>query len=158
MKIIGQGDLPPNRFGHTSVVYNNSLYCFGGWNGHFTMDDIYQYSFETNIWYDIKKQKGEKPLCRYWHSAVIIKSKMYVFGGVDTQQTWFDDLYSYDIEKRFWTKEIVTGEVPKARTFHWAIANGNIMYLLGGFDGSRLNDMHSIALPMNLFEEDSLRI
>lgn len=32
------------------------------------------------------------------------------------------------------------------------------MYLLGGFDGSRLNDMHCIALPLNLHEEDSLRI
>jgi len=32
------------------------------------------------------------------------------------------------------------------------------MYLLGGFDGSRLNDMHNIALPLSLYEEDSLRI
>ena len=32
------------------------------------------------------------------------------------------------------------------------------MYLLGGFDGAWLNDMHTIALPMNLFEEDSIRI
>ena len=102
MKIIGAGDIPLNWFGHTSVIYNNSLYTFGGWNGHFTLDEIYQYSFETNIWYDIKKQKGEKPLCWYWHSAVIINSKMYIFGGVDTKQTWFDDLFSYDIEKWFW--------------------------------------------------------
>ena len=28
------------------------------------------------------------------------------------------------------------------------------MYLLGGFDGSRLNDMHNIALPLSLHEED----
>jgi len=83
-KIVGLGELPPNRFGHTSIVYTGSLYCFGGWNGHYTMDDIYQYSFETNIWYDIKKVKGEKPLCRYRHSAVIVNSKMYIFGGVDT--------------------------------------------------------------------------
>ena len=32
---------------------------------------------------------------------------------------------------------------------------GNIMYLIGGFDGSRLNDIHHIALPMSLFEDDS---
>jgi len=52
----------------------------------------------------------------------------------------------------------VTGVVPNARTFHRAVCFSNIMYLLGGFDGSRLNDMHNIALPMNLYEEDSLRI
>jgi len=44
----------------------------------------------------------------------MINSKMYIFGGVDTKQTRFDDLYSYDIEKRFWQKEFVTGNVPRA--------------------------------------------
>ena len=29
------------------------------------------------------------------------------------------------------------------------------MYVLGGFDGSRLNDLHHIALPVSLSEEDS---
>jgi len=32
---------------------------------------------------------------------------------------------------------------------------GSIMYVIGGFDGTRLNDIHHIALPISLFEEDS---
>jgi hypothetical protein len=32
---------------------------------------------------------------------------------------------------------------------------GNIMYVIGGFDGARLNDIHHIAMPMSLYEEDS---
>ena len=28
------------------------------------------------------------------------------------------------------------------------------MYVVGGFDGARLNDMHHIALPTHLYEED----
>ena len=28
------------------------------------------------------------------------------------------------------------------------------MYVIGGFDGARLNDMHHIALPTHLYEED----
>ncbi len=67
-------------------------------------------------------------------------------------------MFSFDIDKRFWVQEEVSGTVPKARTFHRAVGFGNIMYLLGGFDGSRLNDMHNIALPLSLYEEDSLRI
>jgi hypothetical protein len=31
----------------------------------------------------------------------------------------------------------------------------NIMYVVGGFDGTRLNDIHHIAIPSNLYEEDS---
>jgi hypothetical protein len=29
------------------------------------------------------------------------------------------------------------------------------MYVLGGFDGTRLNDLYHIAMPVSLFEEDS---
>jgi hypothetical protein len=32
---------------------------------------------------------------------------------------------------------------------------GNIMYVIGGFDGARLNDIHHIAMPVSLYEEDS---
>ena len=31
----------------------------------------------------------------------------------------------------------------------------SVMYIVGGFDGSRLNDIHHIALPSSLDEEDS---
>jgi len=43
-KIEGEGTQPLNRFGHSAVIYNHYMYIFGGWNGHDTMDDIYQYS------------------------------------------------------------------------------------------------------------------
>lgn len=150
-KIIGCGETPSNRFGHTACVYDHSLFIFGGWNGHFTMDDIFQYSFASNYWYEIKRTK---PLSRYRHSAVMVNQKMYIFGGVDTTKQRFNDFYSYDVEKRLWIKEETMGDIPKARTFHRAVSFGNIMYLLGGFDGNRLNDMHIIALPVSLYEED----
>jgi hypothetical protein len=66
--------MPLNRFGHTAVVYEHSMFIFGGWNGHDTMDDIYQYSFckfklylriiyfiASNYWYEIKRVKGARP-------------------------------------------------------------------------------------------------
>ena len=90
------------------------------------MDDIFQYSFASNYWYEIKKTK---PLSRYRHSAVMVNQKMYIFGGVDTSKQRFNDFYSYDVEKRLWVKEEPTGDIPKARTFHRAVSFGNIMYL-----------------------------
>ena len=29
-----------SRFGHTTAIYEHSMYVFGGWNGTDTMDDI----------------------------------------------------------------------------------------------------------------------
>ena len=85
---------------------------------------------------------------------------MYIFGGVDTKQLRYNDLYSYDVERRNWTLEEPEGTIPRARTFHKCVSFNNIMYLLGGFDGQRLNDMYYIALSGSLIEEDgqSLRI
>jgi hypothetical protein len=68
----------------------------------------------------------------------------------------YNDIFTYEFEKRKWTK-IETdraGQDPQPRTFHRAVIFGNIMYIIGGFDGQRLNDMHHIALPTHLYEED----
>jgi hypothetical protein len=67
----------------------------------------------------------------------------------------FNDLYSYEFEKRKWTCVVVSGIAPQPRTFHRAVMFRNIMYIVGGFDGTRLNDIHHIAIPSNLYEEDS---
>lgn len=69
-ELKGDGIMPLNRFGHTAIVYEHSMFVFGGWNGHDTMDDIYQYSFRkyyiliriaSNYWYEIKRVKGIRP-------------------------------------------------------------------------------------------------
>ena len=103
-QIKGNGDSPLNRFGHTAIIYDHSMYIFGGWNGHDTLDDLYQYSFASNYWYEIRRIKGEKPLPRYRHCAVVCNQNLYIFGGVDTSQQRFNDIYSFDIEKRYWAK------------------------------------------------------
>lgn len=73
---------------------------------------------------------------------------MVIFGGVDVEQKRFNDVFSYDCEKHSWSVYQTLGDIqPQARTFHRAVAYNHIMYILGGFDGSRLNDMHLLPLP-----------
>jgi len=78
------GTQPLNRFGHAAVVCNNSMFVIGGWNGHDTMDDIYQYSFPSKLWFEIRRLKGVRPKPRYRHIAVVMKKTIFIFGGVDT--------------------------------------------------------------------------
>lgn len=47
------------RFGHVAVTYEHFMYVFGGWDGQNCLDDLYQYSFETNIWYELRRFSGE---------------------------------------------------------------------------------------------------
>ena len=153
-QIHAEGTQPLNRFGHAAVVCQNSMFVIGGWNGHDTMDDIYQYSFPSKLWFEIRRLKGVRPKPRYRHCAVALKNTIFIFGGVDTSQQRFNDLFSYETETRKWSEIESKGQVPQQRTFHKAVIFSNVMYVVGGFDGSRLNDLFHIALPGSLDIEE----
>lgn len=40
----------------------------------------------------------------------------------------------------------MSGKIPSSRTFHRALVFTDEMYILGGFDGKRQNDLHVIKL------------
>ena len=35
------------------------MYVFGGWDGMNCLDDLFQYSYVTNIWYEIRRCFGD---------------------------------------------------------------------------------------------------
>ena len=63
-------------------------------------------------------------------------------------------MFSYECENRKWSQIDTTGMVPQQRTFHKAVIFNNIMYVVGGFDGTRLNDLCHIALPGSMDIEE----
>lgn len=92
------------------------MYVFGGWNGYNTLDELYTYSFASNYWY-LEKCRT-KPPSRYRHASTLIGCCIYIFGGVDTNMTRFDDLYEYNCETRDWKFIETAGNTPTPRTFH----------------------------------------
>jgi hypothetical protein len=70
---------PPERYHHSLVVFEGSIYVFGGYEGY---DDIHEYRFGTRTW-SIVNTKGAPPSPRWGHCAVQVKRYMYVFGGCD---------------------------------------------------------------------------
>lgn len=140
------GNIPPARFGHTSVVYEHNIFVFGGWDGHNTLDDLYQYSLTSKTWVEVRLTSGIKPSPRYRHSCVVFEDSLFIFGGVNKTQTRYNDLYEYSVNRREWSSKRVTGKCPSSRTFHTAVMNWDVMYMLGGFDGKRKNDLHAIKL------------
>lgn len=74
-----------NRFGHVAVSYQNSMYVFGGWDGTNCLDDLYEYSYVTNLVYEIRRWSGIKPKPRYRHEALVYNDDVFIFGGVDYQ-------------------------------------------------------------------------
>lgn len=57
-----------------------------------------------------------------------------------------------------WKRIIVSGEGPTSRSFHRSVIFEGFMYILGGFDGVRKNDMYRINLDLVQVHSESDRI
>ena len=50
-EVLGEGDIPTGRSGHTAVVYKDLMVMFGGMKDITKeTNDMYSYSFSTNLW------------------------------------------------------------------------------------------------------------
>jgi N-acetylneuraminic acid mutarotase len=74
---------PTGRRSHSSFVYENLLYIFGGYNGvtdaHY--DDIHRYEPITNTWSKLMVGGSPRPCPRRRQSCVLILDKLFLFGG-----------------------------------------------------------------------------
>lgn len=48
----GRGNPPSPRHSHSAVVYNDSMYIFGGYDGKYK-NDFFRFNFLTNEWSEI---------------------------------------------------------------------------------------------------------
>ena len=145
-QIKTEGAIVKGRFGHTASVYKDSMFIFGGWDGWACLDDFLEYSFTTNIFYEIRRASGKRPSPRYRHDSIVINKKLYVYGGVDHHQKRFNDLSEFCFEQKTWTSVSFPGCIPSKRSFHRISSYENMIFLVGGFDGKRLNDMYALNI------------
>lgn len=147
------GDIPTPRFGHTANVYKNSFFMFGGWNGYETVDELFYFSMISNIWYEVRLVCGTKPNGRYRHSSVIFGQSLFIFGGVDQKQKKYNDLYEFLIEKNEWRLIETKGlSMPSPRSFHQMENYENRVFIFGGNDEKKLNDLFFMIIRKFFFE------
>ena len=51
------------------------------------------YFVATQLWFEVRRLKGNRPKPRYRHSAVAMNNTIFIFGGVDTNPERFNDLF-----------------------------------------------------------------
>ena len=118
---------------------------FGGWDGNITLSDIAIFDLDLSIWLQPANIKGAVK-GRYRHTAVSTETSMFIFGGIDQQQERFNDIQEYVFLTQSWARVITVGNSPSSRTFHQSVCNDGYLYVLGGFDGMKRNDMYRIFL------------
>ena len=119
--IILTGKIPSGRGGNTIVFADNKLVCFGG--SWLDGEDLFAYSDETWL-LDTEKLKWHKMVCsgqipgpRYGHSAHILGSRMFIFGGKGPNGTTYNDVYFLDLVEWIWVPVNSVSPGPTPRYF-----------------------------------------
>ncbi|KAI1284994.1 Kelch domain-containing protein 3 [Halotydeus destructor] len=124
--------VPFQRYGHTVVSYNGFIILWGGRNDEGACNVVYIYDVHEKKW--IKPQVGgTKPGSRDGHSATIVNSAMYIFGGFeDDSERFSQDIYRLNLRTMVWTHVLTHGNPPKWRDFHSASCIEDRLYIFGG--------------------------
>lgn len=141
---------PTARFGHSQSSFEDKAFLFGGWDGKHTLNDLWEFDSASQEWACICKHSSVSP--RYRHSSVCFKNFLVVFGGVDNTQTRYNDIHTFNLSVKSWTRVIVPNEMPTPRTFHKSVVVNKQMFVVGGFDGEKLNDVWKIDVSKLCFE------
>ncbi|WAQ83086.1 hypothetical protein PtA15_3A453 [Puccinia triticina] len=159
-----RGEVPLPRVGHASVGVGNVLIVWGGDTK--TRDDekqddgLYLLNLSTREWTRVKVS-GPCPEGRYGHSAAILGSKFYIFGGQTDNGRFMNDLWSFDLHKlksgapRWHLTEFpTTAHIPSERTGHTVVTFKDSIYVFGGTDGQyHYNDTWKLDVATGTWKE-----
>jgi N-acetylneuraminic acid mutarotase len=139
---------------HKCVVYENSLWFVGGYNGYDYTSDIFKFDPSTGT-SAVIETTGESFSRRSALTALVWEDKLYTFGGWNGfSRTWYNDLHVFDFKTRHWRAIHPKGPVPTKRTSHSAVIYNNKMYVFGGFSGEEyLNDLFELDLQTETWTE-----
>ncbi len=133
------------RSGHSMVWDNRDdlFFVFGGIDNNNTLlGDLWSYSPASGGWSQVSPNPGGPPTpgtCGSAPSARMnatlvwdsVDQQLLLYGGMDTSNHYFGDLWSYSPSARSWTVLKCTGNGPGARTTA-AVWDGHEMLVLGG--------------------------
>ena len=141
----GKEGPPTPRHSHSAVVYEDSMYVFGGYDGNYK-NDFYRFNFTKNQWNRIKSNDEIWPTPRYRTSCTVIEDKMYMFGGHDGQQQ-LNDFYYYNFKKLKWNliNYSKTFE-PSPRDSHILAHSDDSILLFGGSSGWAKSDFYQFKI------------
>lgn len=149
------GSLPPSRNAQTVTVVGNRLFLFGGHSGNKHLRDLHILDTETMTWSQPETVNGQAPPGLRGHTATLIGSKIFLYGGYDGRGR-SNDLYLLDPVTLTWEHPPTTDRTPAGRQRHTAcLVGSNKLFVLGGFDGYKwLNDLN--VLDVGKLEETAI--
>jgi len=125
---------PPPRYAHSSVVYDDKMYIFGGERSAYAFNDIWEYSFEDNTWNFVTPRSRNVPSPRYDHTAAVTDDGLMIIYGGRNGMTLHGDMWSFDLVAKLWAPIAPTVDAGARFGHTAAIPKGSTdMYIFGGY-------------------------
>src|SRR5690606_14378607 len=93
-------------------------------------NECHVYDLDQKIWEQIDVPWEIVP--RAFHTAVVYKDDMYLYGGNRFSTDTFTKVYKLDIKNREWSTCKVSGYEPRGRSHHTSVIYGDSMLVFGG--------------------------
>lgn len=104
---------------------------------------MFSFNLKDRKWTQVT-QKGAVPEPRYDHTMCVVGSKLYLYGGTNTDE-YFKHLYIFDLQSNTWVKAKTHGKSPGRRSGHSAVIYGTSIYVFGGGNDEKLfNDIYML--------------
>eukprot|EP01135_Chromosphaera_perkinsii_P004861 Nk52_evm7s301 gene=Nk52_evmTU7s301 len=119
-KIEVKGNPPGTRMGHSATYAKKDqcVYLFGGSKYKKWFNTVHKLDIHTMNWEEVKI--NPKPPSVAYHSAVLFRDEIYMFGGV-MMNDCNNSLRIFSIENSNIYEPIITGEKPSPRSGHSAV-------------------------------------
>jgi len=117
--------------GHTTILYNDCLYIFGGKNnsGNYT-NNTYKFDLSTDTFSQITTS-GTAPGIRYQHAACLNGTEMIISGG-HNGTTLLNSTFKLDLTTDTWSEISTTGSDMAKRNGHTIFMYDQKLYIIGG--------------------------
>jgi hypothetical protein len=121
-------ELTEARRGMAAVVYENSIYLFGGETQQGASSAAQRYELRLKTWETL----ADKPTAVSQAQGVLLGEKVYVPGGLDAAGAPVELLEAYDLRQDAWN---TLAPLPTALSRYCLAAYEGKLYLFGGWDG-----------------------
>ena len=148
-RVVFTGAPPAPRYHHSAVVFNNSMFIFGGYTGDINSNsnlhnknDLFEYKFKSSQWLEWKEViTGPLPPARSAHGAIVYDNKLWIFAGYDGHAR-LNDLWMIDLidAHPHWVQIEQTGDhPPTCCNFPTAVVDDS-MFVFSGQSGAKITN------------------
>lgn len=149
VSLVVSGTPPAPRYHHSAVVFQNSMFVFGGYTGDIysnsnlrNKNDLFEYRFTTSQWINwCERVSGQLPPARSAHGAVVYNNHLWLFAGYDGH-TRLNDMWKIDLTSSSpqWEEIQQSGDSPPTCcNFPVAVVDDD-MYVFSGQSGAKITN------------------